>query len=368
MTTHAFVITRHSIRNYGSVLQAYATRELLSREGCASTIVDYRQDGVDDTGWAYAPKGRGLLAHTKSVVYSAIRHNHARRRGVVFEDFVQSELPMTARYHSTSELGSSAEFDSGSVYCVGSDQVWNIEYNRDNRPYYLSFSPDAAQRFSLSSSIGMSSLPHREETALVEALAQFSGISVREVEAADYLTGLGLDVHQHVDPTLALSASDWNVLATERLDSDTPYVLVYQLNGNRELEASAAAVAKDLGARVVRLEYWPNLRGRGSAKIVLPSVPRFLSLFRDAAFVVTDSFHGCAFSVNFGRPFATLHPPRYGNRIASLLDLVGLPHRSVSSGEEARDLVRTEPHLPSLARGLAAERERLSAYIRGQLA
>jgi len=61
----------------------------------------------------------------------------------------------------------------------------------------------------------------------------------------------------------------------------------------------------------------------------------YLELFSCASFVVTDSFHGVCFSLNFGKPFVAVSPGMHSNRIDSLLSLVGLENR----------LVRTETEL-----------------------
>ena len=47
-----------------------------------------------------------------------------------------------------------------------------------------------------------------------------------------------------------------------------------------------------------------------------------LKLFAEAKFVITDSFHGTCFSVNFGKPFVTISPGKKSNRISKSSKLV----------------------------------------------
>lgn len=356
------VITRHGIRNYGSVLQAYATRLLLEQAGAKPNFVDYRQPGSADSARGYAPGGPGVKGKAIDLAYTVYRHREAKRRGVVFEEFIQRSLGMSPEtYRSHDEITAVGEWAQSQLYCVGSDQVWNLNYNVDNRPYYLDFAPVGAKKFSLSSSIGMARLPRTEEDKLRASLSEFDGISVREHDAAEYLQELGLDAQHHLDPTLALNSSVWREMADPGICGR--YVLVYQLNRNPGLERASELIAEHMGIPVVRVEYWNNFRGRSAEKKLRPAVEEFIALFRDAACVVTDSFHGAAFSVTFERPFVTFMPPRYGSRIGSMLQLVELEHRVADSPESALDIVRNEPLPRPRVDRLDRERIVLTNYI-----
>ncbi|WP_182524721.1 polysaccharide pyruvyl transferase family protein [Nocardioides dongkuii] len=348
------------------MLQAYATRLLLEQAGVRPQFVDYRQPGSADSARGYAPGGPGIKGKAIDLAYTLYRHGEAKRRGVLFEEFIQRNLGMSPEtYWSNDELGAAGTWAQNDLFCVGSDQVWNLNYNADNRPYYLDFAPVGAKKFSLSSSIGMGRLPKLEEDNLRTSLSTFAGISVREHDAADYLQSLGLDAQHHLDPTLGLDAGIWRDVGGRGNGED--YVLVYQLNRNPDLERASDLISEHMGIRIIRVEYWTNFRGRSAEKNIRPAVEEFIALFRDAACVVTDSFHGTAFSVTFERPFVALMPPRYGSRIRSLLQLIDLEHRVASSPDQALDMVRNEP-LPRLrADRLEKERAGLKNYISGMV-
>lgn len=360
------VITRHSIRNYGSVLQSYATGRLIESAGRRCTFIDYRQPGVSDSakGYpAYTDAPRGIVGRARRAAYVAYRERDARARGALFEDFIQDRLSLSRRtFRSYDELASSGDLPAEASYCVGSDQVWNVEYNHDNRPYYLGFAPRAARRFSLASSIGMAKLPPAEERALVRELGTFSGVSVRETHAAQYLADLGIDSQVHLDPTLGLNAGEWGRFAGP-CTQDEPFILVYQLNPNDELERASRLLGRRLGLPVLRIEYWKNFRGRGARKLIRPRVEDFVGLFRDAEFVITDSFHGTAFSLNFDRPCAAFSPGKYASRIESILHVARMGHRLVAAAEDVVDLARNEPRPAPTASRLDPERSRMRDYL-----
>jgi len=358
------VITRHAIRNYGSVLQSIATRELLGRHGASARFVDYRQTGYDDTGWSVANRGSARrFPWPARVAYAALRHRGVRRIGHLFEMELRRELHLTSNsYRTIEQLKSSDEFATDSFYCAGSDQVWNVEYNVDNAPYYLAFAPKAARKFSLASSIGAASLPEIHERRLVEALSSFVGVSVREGEAAEYLRGLGIDAEQHVDPTLGVDPDFWRTFADESVPAE-PYLLVYQLNGSAAFTPYVAELSRALDLPIKRIEYWRGPRSFGQHCEVLPTMQRYTQLFRDAAFVLTDSFHGTVFSTVFGKPFVAVAPPHYAGRIQSHLQLIGETHRLASNVNDAVNVAQGSHQLTSASQVLARERARINSYL-----
>lgn len=360
------LITRHAIRNYGSVLQAIATKELLSESNCETKIVDYRQPGYDDTGWSVANRG-SVRDHNYAVrvAYAALRDPSMRKIGRVFEKALGEHFSLTERFSTTQSLMSAgSSFSEEDLYCVGSDQVWNLEYNKDNGPYYLEFAPLHSRKFSLASSIGANILPGNEEERLLTALETFSGISVRESSARDYLSSLGVDAHQHVDPTLGVRPGFWLDFANSvPVHKGQPYILVYQLNGAADFNPVLDQVAQTLGLAVKRIEYWRGPRSLRYPSCVLPDINEFVALFRDASYVVTDSFHGTVFSTIFEVPYVAVAPPKYAGRITSLLTLTNQQSRLIDTVVEAKDFLSSDPSISIDRSILENERLKLQSYV-----
>lgn len=326
--------------------------------------MDYRQPGYEDTGWSYANLGSARrFPAVARAGYAALRDRSARILGREFDNFLRQEVQLTDnRYGSIHELNESQEFSNDSFYCVGSDQVWNLNYNVDNSPYYLDFAPIGAPKFSVSSSIGASRLPLAEEDHLKRSLESFRGVSVRELEAAEYLNSLGIPAVQHVDPTLGVDPLFWHEFAGPEVSED-PYILVYQLNGSKDFPEIAKVASKRLGIPQRRVEYWRGPRSFLSRSVILPSVQEFVRLFRDSAFVVTDSFHGTTFSTIFSRPFIAVAPPKYAGRISSLLKLTGQEARLARSRDEAIDVATRGLNMHDSRPTLDAERLKIRSYL-----
>jgi len=360
------LLTLHNVRNYGSVLQTVATQTLLEEAGAQCTVLDFRREGIGDDAAHYIAGSSYAKVPFAKQAYSLVRGRAAHRRASVFQDFLARRVNLTSSHYESYESLHDTVADHYDSYCVGSDQVWNIAYNRDNRPFYLSFLPPDTHRFSFASSIGMSALPRLEEELATRALSRFDRLSVREAPARDYLAGLGLDAEQHVDPTLAVPSAYWHGLASDVV-LDHEYLLVYQLNRNPLLTRTASRLSARTGLPIVRADYWPTTRMPLARRIVLPPVEDFLTLVRDASLVVTDSFHGVAFSHIFATQFVAAPPPRYGGRLTSVLDLLGTRSRLIRSDDQAGTLALGSGPLLFDQDRLDHERRRAQQYLRSCL-
>lgn len=367
------VVTLHNSPNYGSCLQTYATQRVLDGLGVNACIIDYyRYDAIPENETDRALDGQlarklpvfripGVKALARIPVSKMVE-----RRAAPLNDFRQSALNLTPRkYYSSENL--EAEPPACDVYCTGSDQVWNSKWNGGfERAFYLSFAPEGARRIAYASSIGKSSLEDWEIPLMREALSRYSAISVREAEAADLLDSIGVrGAVPVIDPTLMLNPADWRAVS-DGWSPERPYILLYQLNRSPDFDAYAQRVSKLIGLPVVRIAYGIHEKRRNEAVVICPTVGRFLSLFFGAELVLTDSFHGSAFSVNLGKPFVSIAPERFSSRIGNLLAMTGLEGRLL---DDWNDVTLASEKLDfSEARAvLARERERAWGFLCGAL-
>ena len=161
-------------------------------------------------------------------------------------------------------------------------------------------------------------------------LKKYDAISVREQSAVDLLSSMGISSTLILDPTLMLGAEEWKQIAV-RVKYNRPYLLIYQLNPNSQMDRYAEKLAQKKGWDVVRIGFGATDKRKSGTCIILPSVERFLGLFFGARCVLTDSFHATAFSLNLGIDFISVMPPRFGTRIESILELTGTSARLLKS-------------------------------------
>lgn len=370
MTTKTVgVITLHNSPNYGSCLQTYATQCVLERLGVRPKIIDYyRQDAIPENETERALNGQ--LAKKLPVfripgVKALARFPVSRmvaRRAAPLNEFRRERLALTERkYYSADEL--EVDPPKTDIYCTGSDQVWNSTWNGGfERAFYLSFAPKGAKRIAYASSIGKSSLEDWEIPLVREALSRYDAISVREAEAAELLDSIGVKGAVPVlDPTLMLGADEWRAIS-DGWESKEPYILLYQLNRSAEFDAYAQRVSRATGLPVVRIAYGVHERRRGETAVICPTVERFLSLFLGAELILTDSFHGTAFSVNLGKRFVSVSPGRFSGRIVGFLDMMGMRERYLEDADDV-ELAETEVNMTEPNARLTQKKEESEAFL-----
>ena len=328
------LITLHRSANYGSVLQALATQVVLERMGYDVAVVDY-----------YAPRNsvpemlRGLrhkkpLFEKNPLALLAARAillpSYLKRRRT-FDRFITLNLRLSGRtYRSNEELAQDPP--KADLYVTGSDQVWNSEWNGGiDEALFLAFTQEGAPRISFSASFGKAGLDDGEAGRTRELLARYGGITVREDTGVEIVRGLGLDATQVLDPTLFMTPEDWRPWVSGRRPRGE-YILMYNINHNAPLDRFVQRFARKTGLPVYYISYQlHDCFKRGRMRCCVP-VEDFLSLIAGARYVVCDSFHCAAFSVNFNREFAIVPPKRFGTRLESFMRVVGLEDRIV--GEE----------------------------------
>lgn len=323
------LITLHNSPNYGSCLQTYAAQETLKGLGCKVEVIDYyRHDAIPKNEVDRALSGQlsksvpGLDNQMIKAIAKLPVAYLVKERAKPLTAFKKEYLDLSSiPYYSFEDLKSKPPF--ADVYCTGSDQVWNSDWNGGfEKAFYLEFAPEGAKKISYAASIGKENLDESEIEQMATALSAYEAISVREQTAVGLLSNIGIqNVAQVIDPTLMLDASDWMKIASGRTP-DKPYVLLYQLNENNELFRYAKKISVQYGTPLYRIAYGSHERLKGGNVIVCPSVEQFLLLFANAKYVITDSFHGTVFATLFSKKFVSVSPSRFGSRISDYLTLI----------------------------------------------
>ena len=334
------VITLQNISNYGSVLQADATQMFFKSMGHETEIVDYWRENMIDRNIAHDlvlhknlkfKNIWGKTAVTRNIAEVLLSKKIEKRAGP-FRRFVRENLNVTkTRYISDKPLKESPP--QADVYCVGSDQVWNSDWNgKFDESFYLSYAPSGKPKIAFSSSFGLDSLPEWESERVKELLSDFSIVTVREASAVKMLEKLGINATLFLDPTLLVGRKTWENLVDERIGKSQPYILVYQLNDTPEFDSIVEKAAELFGKKIVRIEY--RKTEKMGEHIVLPEIREWVSYFYYADNVITDSFHGTVFSMMFGKKFIDVFPKKFSGRIESILKLTGLEERHIENAKE----------------------------------
>lgn len=333
------LITIHNANNYGAVLQTFALVNVLSTYGKVEVInYDNRHISRDSDLIRFYPSIHGLLGTGKDI-FRIIPRRKAIGKFLEFRN----------RYINTTQLYSKRKLqqnklDKFDIYISGSDQIWNPACVSRKKVldsiYFCDFTSSEKKKISYASSLGSYSFSSSEKEQLKIYLKDFTHISVREKEAQLFLNDLlSLNVEHVLDPTLLLSKQEWlDSFKIKENDSAEKYILLYSVPRSKLLAKTVDYISKKLNLKVIAINQSLTTGAKVSQQIRDAGPIEFLSYFSSASFVITDSFHGTCFALNFAIPFVSVSAGKNINRVQSLLSIVGLEDRILKEEEQLKEM------------------------------
>lgn len=312
--------------NYGGLLQAYALTNYLNSHGvdCEQISWDFmdglKRDRNETTSY------KSIKQIVKTFIISLIEHANKKnqsKRVIAFEQF-ENMIPHSEKKYTRDNIEESiAEYD---CFITGSDQVWNM--TRYNPEQFLQFVPSSKAKLSYAASMPDLKLTENQKRIVCEHLKTFDAVSVREnITASKLSEWLGKKVEWVLDPTFLLTAFEWEKVARPYEIKDD-YIFCYFLGGRKDIRHIAEEFAKEIGFKIATFSHLgctnvSDVRF-GDYKIYDAAPDEFLSLIKNAKYVLTDSFHATIFSYIFKTKFFVFSRAGQANtdsRITSLLEV-----------------------------------------------
>ena len=319
------ILTFHHTTNYGAALQAYALQKKLTDMGVQTEIIDYRNMNIYSYSDPCFFKGLAL----KTRIGKVLRYPYNKAVYDKFAIFWEKQMNLSQVCATLEELRQ-VEQAYDAVIC-GSDQVWNPRaIFKDFEAFLLGTAE--RKKIAYAASAGNVSLWEPYLKTYWKLLHRFDAISVREQDMqlpTEHLSQKNVEVV--LDPTLLLEQRDWCEVEEPAVLEQLPfdgYILVYFLGKNpavvqavRELQAKTGLPVVSLGREINGVKAFRPIAG--------PS--EFLALFHHASYVLTSSFHGTVFSIQYQKPFLVFGNGAYNSRMNTLLEALGLQERMIFS-------------------------------------
>ncbi len=334
------IITIHKIPNHGSVLQAFALQKVLSMMGYNSEIIDYLFPNKYQLNQPSDKEPDDCLSIKELVLKYLFAFQILKQRNNI-KRFIKNHLNLTLREYVSPDDISKETFDYD-IYVSGSDQIWSTQHTKGDPSFLLGFAPDTVKKISYASSFGRAIVEDKYKASYTKLLNRFSSISVREESAVQLIDSLiGRKPTVVLDPTLLLNRNQWNEIARKERVIKGKYIFCYFLNYSFNAHPFVEKIADDFQKQTGFKLVWgirPPKRFCNPNTIfkVGASVEEFLALIRDAEIVLTTSFHGTVFSVNYGRPLLSIVDDKYtnDNRQINILKSLGLENNILSVHDE----------------------------------
>jgi len=332
------ILTHPLGTNYGGILQCYALYSYLKSEG-HNPIIIHRQANKSFFLWRWI---RYILKKLHFPRYYTAPASIIDRIANI-RPFIQNHLILTAPIQSSRDVNSVCGKYGFEAVVVGSDQVWRADFaSKYGFNYFLDFVPSDVIKFSYAASFGVSTWGYstRQTKKIRRLLKSFNGISVREEDGIKLCEeNLGVTPQLLIDPTLLISADEYSKISSQRL-VDGKYVFVYWL-GDNLLVKNDIENLENKGYKIINI----NLRD----KTILPSVEDWLSYIKYADIVLTDSFHGCVFSIIFQRSFIIKNNQSGGyGRLKTLFKLLNIDGNPVNQESSSIDYMAVSHNIENL--------------------
>lgn len=339
--------------NYGMLLQAFATQRMIEKMGYDTEIIDYTRIGFKHIRFTpYLPIYfvsevlKNKQKKKNQPVLDEIHKKNIADRKSVSNKFIEDKLLHRVKINGVEELEKYVQSEFGGVL-IGSDQIWPPDAAFGNFTT-LRFAPDDMNKVSYATSLGVSKYPFWCKSSAKNFMKRINHISVREEQGKEIINGfLDKDVKVVCDPTYLFSKEEWQELIPDEKIIDGDYVLCYFLGDTREHKMLAKEYCKKHGVKLVSIlstESSSDIDVSYADKVVTGLGPDgFINLIRHAKAVMTDSFHGLAFSVINNKEFYVFYRTVVGSknsrnsRIDNILNMWGLQSRLVLNDADVDD-------------------------------
>lgn len=331
--------------NYGSALQTWALHRAVRKIGSGKyqpVLVDYCPDALVgkhplhpfDGMWDRDDESRAMCEYSMP----AIRENYAK-----FERFYKEQFCRTCGKYTSQNFNEIGKENLDGFIC-GSDTIFCIdEFGGFDDGYYANYD-DMKNGYTVAYAASFGDISLTEDTCRIlnHRLQNFKAIGLREDTLLSYVKEhVKVPVRQVADPTLLLTSSEYDCITAPKIMKEK-YLLLYSRRYNPVMEEYAESLAAKRGWKIAEISLRAANEDKPGRKMFYHAgVEEFLSLIRHAEFVVTNSFHGAVFGVQYKRPLRIWERELCSAKTQGLLKLTGLSLQMdmASESEEAvRDI------------------------------
>lgn len=339
MDLKIIITTVFNSNNFGSFLQARELKRAL--DGYDAVFYDSHTRSQWDT----------LVKHIKKLIKQTKSLRHIIR-GAFFETVETVKL-----YRCWHSLPHTAKPDGRDVMILGSDEIWNLSRKKCRNPIYWGDGFDGYKIAYAPSANQTTEEDLRRYPEYLSYLDRIDAVSVRDSSTCSLICATaGQQPPVVLDPTLL---NDPQPLKQKKL---RPYIAVYLFND--QLKKEDAAAIRDFADRHGYLLVSAGQYISWCDRSIHSKKGNPFYLFEDAAFVITNTFHGTAYSVNYRKQFASF---ARSNKVRGLLEEFGLENRAVTEDRSLESIFQQKIDPSDIEKKLSEKRGFSAEYLNRSL-
>ncbi|MDO4394949.1 MAG: polysaccharide pyruvyl transferase family protein [Mycoplasmatota bacterium] len=357
------IMTWFSYNNYGTVLQVYATSKFIEKMKYEPQIINYlpknRRTNMFDIKISQIAKKVYEYKHKDKYIKTL---QNITKKSV---DFKNDNLKLTKVCNSEIDLIEVSK-EQLAVIC-GSDQIWSpINFDKH---YFLDF-VNKSKKIAYAPSFGVSTIQSNLKETLKGLINDFNYLSSREKKGQEIIKDItNKNSKLVVDPTLLLNKQEWiKVLNLKEKEND--YILCYFLGNQKEYYSFAKKLAKETKLKIVIIPGNIHYADKDKINHVNSCGPKeFVELIMNARYVLTDSYHGMLFSINFNKNFIIFKRFKdnkkisQNSRIYTILEEYNLENRMYKKNISISDILNHEIDYKKINEILEIKRKESINYL-----
>lgn len=323
----AGILTFQNANNYGAVLQAYALQKYLNENNINCEFINYNMVENKDIN-----KKEIIIFKLKNK-FIFIKNINIYIKQKKFDEFRKKYLKINSKEYYNDKAIYNNKFDYD-LYIVGSDQVWNSKITNNSKVFFLTFA-DSKIKISYGASFGHDVLNKEEKENVKNYLKDFDAISVREKQVVNKLKNITKkEIYDVVDPVFLLETEKWDEIM-KKIKINKKYIFIYLMEENKEVYKILNSINKDFKYEVIYISnHNLELKNYNSKKLKKVGPREFIYLIKNSEYVITNSFHGTAFSIIFEKKFWVIGHSKYNARIQNLINLILENNKIIIQNEE----------------------------------
>lgn len=320
------ILTFPNSSSFGATLQMYALYQALKGYGQSVEVINYHNPYMKAE--KHVKKSTGSI--NNNLALKKILHF---RQILGFRKFEKLMQLYPSRPICDAQLLKQLGVRYDAVIC-GSDQVWNPRITDFDLSFYLDFCGENTKRISYAPSFGNTEYSEQYKEEIQKEIKQFSSVSVREEEGQSFLHRLMGEYYPVVlDPTFLLSEKEWIDLEKKYKVPSVGYILCYTVRPSSKLLEFCKKMAREQNKKVVIVggNIIKKRLNKDEQVIYACDIdPReWLYLMHHSDCIVTNSFHGIAFSMHYRKNFYVELSSDTNSRMEEILCITGLEDRVI---------------------------------------
>lgn len=371
------IISMQRVVNYGSFLQAYSLKNIIEKLGNEVEFIDYKvEPPIVEKYISNEYSNCKETAAKTSLLKKAARflweNKNAKSRKL--RRYYRAKMYLTKRYNEEflPMLGVTKQYRYNlceDAIVIGSDEVFNcLQANKDVGYSKELFGYDANSKILISyaASFGTTTYEGLEKYGIAgevaDMLSEFDYISVRDKNSLSVVEKLiGDTPDYHVDPVLI---NDYDGLIPQSVALKN-YMIVYAY-GSRISDEEAMYINRFAGENNLKvITLGETNRFEWDHLIVNPF--EVLAYFKNASYVVTDTFHGTVFSIKYSKQFATIIRDSNRQKLSDLLERFNLTNRQVNDIACLELVLKSKTDFDSAQKQIIKEKKNSIEYLKKYL-